>query len=69
MTTTKTPAGETIEINAGPAFKFASFYRTAGSDNFMVKYHRSENAARKGQWDSPAMRSIWTYAGYAPISR
>lgn len=53
----------------GAQFKFASFYRMAGSDKCMVKVHRTEAAARKGQWDSSAMRKVWVLAGHAPIVR
>lgn len=62
------PTGNVLDLGGtGEQFKFASFYRVEGQ-GFMVKVHRSENVARKGQWDSPAMRKLYPYAGYAPIN-
>lgn len=72
MTTKRTatvtdPDGNVLNLGGtGEQFVFASFYRVEGR-GYMVKVHRSENVARKGQWDSPAMRKLYPYAGYARI--
>jgi hypothetical protein len=76
MTTTtatvQTPAGETWNLGeTATTWKFASFYTATDTapGRFSIKYHRSEAAAAKGQWDSPYLRTVLTYAGYAPIVR
>ncbi len=69
MNGTVTINGETFDLtHTGPSFKFASLYRTVDGET-MIKVHRSENVARKGQWDSPAMRKVWIYSGYGEIVR
>ena len=70
MKISTTISGQTIELDhTGAQFVWASAYRQAGSDRLMIKVHRSEKVASKGQWDSPAMREVWAYAGYAAIVR
>lgn len=76
MTTTQatvqTPAGDTWDLgDTATTWKFASFYTAPDTEpgHFSVKYHRSEAAAAKGQWDSPYLRTVLAYAGYAPIGR
>lgn len=52
------------------ATKFISFYSKIGDkpeDGYLMVEHRSENAARKGSWQSAGMRKIWVYRGYAPV--
>lgn len=48
--------------------KFVSFYsRTEAPNDFLAVEHTSENAARRGSWQSSAMRKIWIYRGYRAI--
>ena len=70
--TVTTPAGDTWELGAvATTWKFASFYTATDTapGRFSIKYHRTEAAAAKGQWDSPYLRTALAYAGYAPINR
>ena len=70
MATTTSPAGERFELGAIAAtWRFASFYRQYGEGAPMIKYHRAEASAARGQWDSASQRKEWIYAGYAPIVR
>lgn len=47
------------------ASKFVSFYSTSAEPTkFMRAEHRSENAAKKGSWQSAEMRKHWIYRGY-----
>lgn len=54
------------------SFQFASFYRCNWEDRgdkLMIRFHRTEKAAQKGTWDSPAMREGWDYVGYTEVLR
>jgi len=63
-TETSLPAHQQIRKNA----KFVSFYsRTDAPTEYMTVEHTSENAARKGSWQSSAMKKIWIYRGYRAI--
>lgn len=49
--------------------KFVSFYSTTENPTgLMTVEHRSETAARKGQWQSSAMRAVWIYRGFVPVA-
>jgi hypothetical protein len=51
------------------AAKFMSFYSTTENpEAFLIVEHTSENAARKGSWQSAAMKAHWHYRGFAPIA-
>ena len=72
MTTTATATfrGETHDVSwIGKGFGFVSFYTDGESDRYLIVKHRSEAAARKGSWQTAAMREVWTYVGYAAIER
>lgn len=64
MTGTVTIAGVTTKTTG--TFKFASMYRNSKGQTFF-KFHRTESAAAKGSWDSPAMKKAWALVGSAKI--
>lgn len=66
-TTTGTVEFEGQTYTVSTSFGFASFYRTTGDDRPMIRFHRTENSAAKGTWDSPAMKSTWKHVGYATV--
>jgi len=52
------------------ATKFVSLYSKVGDkpeDGYLTVEHRTENAARKGSWQSKEMRKVWVYRGYVAI--
>lgn len=70
--TVQTPAGDTWDLgNLAATWKFVSFYRdsTMAAGTYIVRYHRSEAAAAKGQWDSAEQRRVLVLAGHAPVVR
>lgn len=55
------PAHDQVRKNS----KFVSFYSTTENPNHFLRVeHTSETAARKGSWQSAAMRKVWIYRGY-----
>lgn len=68
MTRTATFAGQTFQASRKNA-AWMSFYSTAGNpEGFLTVEHTSEAAARKGSWQSPAMKAQWIYRGFAPVA-
>lgn len=48
--------------------KFVSYYSTTEAPaSFLQVEHRSEEAARKGSWQSAAMKAVWHYRGYVAL--
>lgn len=48
--------------------QFVSFYSTTeNQDRFMTVEHKAEGPARKGSWQSPAMKNVWIYRGYVAV--
>lgn len=67
MTATVNFKGQTFQTTRNGT-KFVSFYSTTeNQDRYMAVEHRAEGPARKGSWQSPAMKKIWIYRGYVAV--
>lgn len=77
MASTKITGTVTIEgitTKTTGTFKFAALYQFTGDmanmpghSGFIFTFHRSENAAMRGTWATPAAKKAWKHIGYAAI--
>ena len=67
MTGTVNFKGQTYSITR-KGTKFVSFYsKSETPEKYLRVEHKAEGPASKGTWQSPAMKKIFIYRGYAAV--